>query len=250
MSAGFRLDGQSVAVLGASGGIGAASAIALANAGADVSLLGRNADALGVVVGEINAAGGRASQLMCDVTSKASIDQAFSGIARLNALVYSAGTNQPEPFLDVSEETFDRLFAVNVRGAFFAAQAALRRMRDSAMPGVIVLISSQMGHVGAPLRTVYCASKHAIEGLTKSLAVEAAALGVRVVSISPTFIRTEMTAAQLDNPDTGPGLLARIPQGRFGTPQEVASAVVYAASPAAAMMTGTSLMLDGGWTAQ
>ena len=123
-------------------------------------------------------------------------------------------------------------------------------MRDSRVPGVIVLISSQMGHVGAPLRTVYCATKHAIEGLTKALAVEAAPFGVRVVSICPTFVRTDMTAAQLHDPEIGPELLARIPIGRFGTPQDVASAVLYAASPAASMMTGSSLMLDGGWTAQ
>lgn len=250
MTAGFRLDGQSVAVLGASRGIGAASALAVAEAGADVLLLGRHTEALEPVAEKIAATGGRACKLACDVTSKESIDQAFAKISRLDVLVNSAGINQPQPFLDVSEETFDRLFAVNVRGAFFAAQAALRKMGDPQVGGVIVLISSQMGHVGAPLRTVYCATKHAIEGLTKSLAVEAAPLGVRVVSISPTFVRTEMTAAQLDDPAVGPELRDRIPLGRFGTPEDVARAVVYAASPQAAMMTGSSLMLDGGWTAQ
>jgi NAD(P)-dependent dehydrogenase (short-subunit alcohol dehydrogenase family) len=250
MSASFRLDGKTIAVLGAGGGIGAASALALATAGAELLLLDRNTETLGRLAAEISAAGGSSSQMACDVTSAESIAQAFSAVDRLDVLVNSAGINQPQPFLDVTAETFDRIFAVNVRGAFFIAQAALRKMSDPQVPGVIVFISSQMGHVGAPLRTVYCASKHAIEGLTKALAIEAAPLGVRVVSIAPTFVRTEMTAAQLDDPETGPELLARIPQGRFGTAEEVASAVVFATSPAAAMMTGTSLMLDGGWTAQ
>jgi NAD(P)-dependent dehydrogenase (short-subunit alcohol dehydrogenase family) len=246
----FRLDGRTVAVLGASRGIGAATAVALAEAGADVVLMGRDSDRLARVADDIAGDGCRASVVHCDVTSKASIDEAFASIDKLDVLVNSAGVNQPESFLEVTEDTFDQLFAINVRGAFFAAQAAVGKMKVSNVRGVIVLISSQMGHVGAPLRTVYCASKHAIEGLTKALAVEAAPLGVRVVSICPTFIRTEMTAAQLDDPDIGPGLLARIPYGRFGTPQDVASAVLYAASPAASMMTGSSLMLDGGWTAQ
>jgi NAD(P)-dependent dehydrogenase (short-subunit alcohol dehydrogenase family) len=250
MSDHFRLDGQSAVVLGASGGIGAASAVALADAGAEVLLLGRSTETLATVSQTIVERGGHATYALCDVTSKASIDEALGAIDRLDVLVNSAGANHPQPFLDVSEETFDRLFAINVRGAFFAAQAALRKMRDAHVPGVIVLISSQMGHVGAPLRTVYCATKHAIEGLTKALAIEAAPLGVRVVSISPTFVRTDMTAGQLEDPEIGPGFLDRIPLRRFGTPQDVASAVVYAASPAAAMMTGSSLMLDGGWTAQ
>jgi NAD(P)-dependent dehydrogenase (short-subunit alcohol dehydrogenase family) len=152
--------------------------------------------------------------------------------------------------MDVCEETFDRLVAVNVRGAFFVAQAAVHKMHRAGRGGAIVMISSQMGHVGARLRTVYCATKHAVEGLVKALAVECAPMGVRVVSIAPTFVRTDMTAAQLDDPQIGPQLLGQIPQGRFGTPDEVASAVVYAASPAAGMMTGSSLMLDGGWTAR
>lgn len=246
----FRLDGHTAAVLGASRGIGAAIAVALAEAGCEVHLLGRDAERLARVTQAITGDGGSASYITCDVTSKASIDGAFTSIQKLDVLVNSAGVNQPEEFLDVTEETFDRLFAINVRGAFFAAQAAARKMKDSHVPGVIVLISSQMGHVGAPLRTVYCASKHAIEGLTKALAVEAAPFGVRVVSICPTFVRTDMTAAQLNDPKIGPELLSHIPYGRFGTPQDVASAVLYAASPAASMMTGSSLMLDGGWTAQ
>jgi NAD(P)-dependent dehydrogenase (short-subunit alcohol dehydrogenase family) len=246
----FRLDGKTVVVLGASRGIGAASAIACAEAGAEVVLLGRSWDDLARVGELIERAGGQSAIGPCDITSVASIQKAFTSIGKIDVLVNSAGINAPEPFLTVHEDTFDRLFAVNVRGAFFCAQVALRKMREARAGGTIVMISSQMGHVGAPMRTVYCATKHAIEGFTKALAVEAASLGVRVVSIAPTFVRTEMTATQLDDPDIGPRLLEQIPQGRFGTPEDVAHAVVYAASPAAAMMTGSSLMLDGGWTAR
>jgi len=246
----FRLDGKTVVVLGASRGIGAASALACAAAGAEVVLLGRSWDDLASVAGLIEQGGGSAAIGACDITSSASIDKAFAAIDNLDVLVNSVGTNAPESFLTVREETFDRLFAVNVRGAFFCAQAAVRKMREARAHGTIVMISSQMGHVGAPLRTVYCATKHAVEGFTKALAVEAAPLGIRVVSIAPTFVRTDMTATQLDDPDIGPQLLEQIPLARFGTPEDVANAVVYAASPAAGMMTGSSLMLDGGWTAK
>jgi NAD(P)-dependent dehydrogenase (short-subunit alcohol dehydrogenase family) len=126
----------------------------------------------------------------------------------------------------------------------------VRKMVEAGEGGTVIAITSQMGHVGAANRTVYCATKHALEGLTKALAVELAPLGIRAVSIAPTFIRTDMTAAQLDHPEVGPKLLAEIPQGRFGSVEDVASAVVYAASPAAELMTGTSLVLDGGWTAK
>jgi NAD(P)-dependent dehydrogenase (short-subunit alcohol dehydrogenase family) len=245
-----RLDGKTVVVLGASRGIGAATAIACADAGGEVVLLGRSWDDLARVAEVIDAAGGRAAIGSCDITSTTSINKAFGAVDKVDVLVNSAGVNTPEPFLTVREETFDRLFAVNIRGAFFCAQTAMRKMREARAGGTIVMISSQMGHVGAPLRTVYCASKHAMEGFTKALAVEAAPFGIRVVSIAPTFVRTEMTADQLDEPRIGAELLRQIPLGRFGTPEDVATAVVYAASPAGAMMTGSSLKLDGGWTAQ
>jgi NAD(P)-dependent dehydrogenase (short-subunit alcohol dehydrogenase family) len=249
--ANFGLDGRVVVVTGASRGIGAASAIACARAGARrVVLLGRDRDALERVAAGIATAGGCADVAPCDVTSTDSIDRAFADLERVDVLVNSAGANRPEPFEDVEPATFDRLFAVNVRGAFFAAQAAVARMRATRSGGTIITISSQMGHVGAVHRTVYCAAKHAIEGLTKALAVELAPSGIRAVSIAPTFVRTDMTATQLDDPDLGPRLLAQIPLGRFGSAEDVAGAVVYAASPAAALMTGSSLLLDGGWTAR
>jgi len=247
----FRLDGKAVVVVGASRGIGAGCAVACAGAGAErVVLLGRSENDLAAVADRVAAAGARAQVAVCDVTSTAAIESAFEAIDRVDVLVAAAGANQPEEFTAVRPETFDRLFALNLRGAFFAAQAAAQKMIATGQGGVIIMISSQMGHVGAPQRSVYCATKHAVEGLSKALAVELAPAGVRVLTVAPTFVRTAMTEAQLDDPEVGPELLEGIPLGRFGDLGDVAAAVVYAASPAAAMVTGTSLLVDGGWTAR
>lgn len=246
-----RLDGKAVVVAGASRGIGAASAVACAQAGArTVALLGRSKEGLERVAEAVAGAGATPLVRVCDVASTDSIRDAFARIERCEILVNSAGVNRPQPFIEVEEATFDELFSVNVRGAYFLAQAAARRMRGHDHGGAIVTVSSQMGHVGAPLRSVYCATKHAVEGMTKALAVELAPCGIRVVTIAPTFVRTDFTRAQLDDPEIGAELLAQIPRGSFGTVEEVASAVVFAASPAASLMTGTSVLLDGGWTAR
>lgn len=247
----FRLDGQAVVVAGASRGIGAASAIACARAGADsVTLLGRSERDLRDVAERVAEQGATPLVRRCDVTSPSAIREVLGGLDDVDVLVNSVGINRPARLSMVDEELFDELFAVNVRGAFFLAKAAACAMRRRDHGGTIITISSQMGHVGAERRVVYCATKHAVEGMTKALAVELAPVGIRVLSIAPTFVRTDMTAAQLDDPEIGPQLLAQIPQGRFGTVEDVASAVVYAASPAASLMTGSSLMLDGGWTAR
>jgi NAD(P)-dependent dehydrogenase (short-subunit alcohol dehydrogenase family) len=238
-------------ITGASRGIGAAIAVACARAGAaSVALVARTVDELSAVGQEIEAEGVESLVQPCDVTDIVQLRGIVESLEALDVLVNCAGANQPKPFIDVTEKTFDRLLELNVKATFFASQAAARRMIADGRDGVIINISSQMGHVGAVNRAVYCATKHAVEGLTKALAVELAAHRIRVVSIAPTFVRTAMTAAQLDDPPIRDRLLAQIPLGRFAHPDEVASAVVFAASDRAALMTGTSLVVDGGWIAK
>jgi NAD(P)-dependent dehydrogenase (short-subunit alcohol dehydrogenase family) len=243
--------GKHVVITGASGGIGGACALACARAGAEqVALIARSEPRLRELANRLHSTGARAHVRPCDITDTAALKHTIRTCGPADVLVNCAGANQPERFTDVSTETFDRLVGLNVRAAFFASQAAARSMIDHERPGVIVNVSSQMGHVGAPLRSVYCATKHALEGLTKALAVELAPHRIRVVSVAPTFVRTAMTAAQLDDPKLGPELLAKIPLGRFAEAEQVAEVVVFAASESAAMISGTSLLVDGGWTAQ
>ena len=245
----FRLDGKIALVTGAGRGIGRAVALALAAAGAELVLVSRSRSQLDEVAREIASAGGKARVVPCDVTDSAAVRDAFAGLARLNILVNNAGLNRPQPFLDVDEATLDLLLGLNVRAAFVVAQAAgLIMVRQN--EGVIINMSSQMGHVGSELnRTVYVMTKHALEGLTKAMAVELAPKGVRVVSIAPTFVQTPLTKPFFDDPETRKWILDRIPLGRAGTVEDVAQAVVFLASPAASLVTGSSLLVDGGWTA-
>jgi NAD(P)-dependent dehydrogenase (short-subunit alcohol dehydrogenase family) len=245
----FRLDGKRALVTGAGRGIGRATALALAAAGAELVLVSRTASELDAVAHEIASGGGKAEPLPLDVTRSHSVRDAFAGLGRLDILVNNAGVNRPQPFLEVDEPTLDLLLGLNVRAAFIVAQAVARLMVAEGS-GVIINVSSQMGHVGSERdRTVYVMTKHALEGLTKAMAVELAPRGVRVVSIAPTFIETPLSKPFLDDPDTRTWVLARIPLGRVGTVEEVASAIVFLASPAAALVTGSSLLVDGGWTA-
>jgi len=245
----FRLDGKIALVTGAGRGIGRAAARALAAAGAKLILVSRTASELDEVAREIASEGGEARPLLLDVTCADAVRDAFGGLDRLDVLVNNAGINRPQPFLEVDEPTLDLLLALNVRAAFIVAQAAARLMVGQ-RSGVIINVSSQMGHVGSELnRTVYVMTKHALEGLTKAMAVELAPKGVRVVSIAPTFIETPLSKPFLDDPEIRKWILDRIPLGRIGTVDEVASAVVFLASPAATLVTGSSLLVDGGWTA-
>ena len=245
----FRLDGKTALVTGAGRGIGRATALALASAGAELILVSRTPSELDQVAGEIARGGGKARVLPFDVTRSDAVRDAFAGLGRLDILVNNAGLNRPQPFLEVDEPTLDLLLGLNVRAAFLIAQAAARLMVANG-GGVIINMSSQMGHVGSDLnRTVYVMTKHAIEGLTKAMAVELAPKGVRVVSIAPTFVTTPLTKPFFDDPVFRKWVLDRIPLGRLGTVGEVAQAVVFLASPAAALVTGSSLLLDGGWTA-
>jgi NAD(P)-dependent dehydrogenase (short-subunit alcohol dehydrogenase family) len=250
----FRLDGRTALVTGAGRGIGRACAIALAQAGAQVWLAARTRDEIEQAAAEIRAAGGTAHAVSCDVLKTDELRNTVAAIPVLDVLVNNAGSNLPEPFVEVSEEHLDRLLALNVRAAFLAAQAAARKMLEApdrkARGGAILNMSSQMGHVGAVNRSVYCLTKHALEGLTKAMALELAAHHIRVVSIAPTFIVTPLTTPMMARPDFAQWVRERIPAGRVGQPEEVAAAVVFAASPAASFMTGSSLLVDGGWTAQ
>jgi NAD(P)-dependent dehydrogenase (short-subunit alcohol dehydrogenase family) len=245
----FRLDGKVALVTGAGRGIGRAIALALADAGAEVVLNSRSPAELDAVAAKIEGKGGRARVRPFDVTDSAAARAAIAGLARLDILVNNAGVNRPQPFLEVDDATLDGMIALNLTAAFVIAQASARRMVEAGC-GVIVNVSSQMGHVGSERsRTVYVMTKHGLEGLTKAMAVELAPKGVRVVSIAPTFVLTPLSKPFLDDPDTRKWILDRIPLGRLGTVEEVAHAVVFLASPAAALVTGSSLLADGGWTA-
>jgi NAD(P)-dependent dehydrogenase (short-subunit alcohol dehydrogenase family) len=250
----FRLDGRTAVVTGAGAGIGAAIAGALAEAGAEVVLVSLHESELESVAAEIKAAGGRVQTRACDVTKTAAVRSLISELPKLDIVVNNAGTNIPEPFLDVTEEHLDFMSNLNVRAGFIVSQAAVRKMledparRDKG--GVVINISSQMGHIGSPNRTVYCMNKHAIEGLTKAMAVELASQGIRVNSVGPTFVDTPLVRKIVDTPEKQEFLVSRIPMGHMAKVQDIAAAVLYLASPAAAMVTGTCLLVDGGWTAQ
>jgi NAD(P)-dependent dehydrogenase (short-subunit alcohol dehydrogenase family) len=254
LAARFRLDGRIALVSGAGRGIGRSVALALAGAGAEVLLMARTRDEIEQAAAQIRESGGRARAVPCDVTDAAALAQAFAAIAGLDVLVNSAGTNIPEPFVDVTEAHLDTLVDLNVKAAFRVAQAAARKMLEAAdrkqRGGAIANITSQMGHVGAVNRTVYCMTKHAVEGLTKAMAIELAPHNIRVNAVAPTFIETPMTAPMFARPGFGEWVRERIPMGRVGQLDEVAAAVLFAVSPAASLMTGTSLVIDGGWTAQ
>ncbi|MBK1696140.1 SDR family NAD(P)-dependent oxidoreductase [Rhodovibrio salinarum] len=242
------LAGRWALVTGASQGLGRGCALALADEGANVALMARNREKLEVLAGEIRDRGVEARVLVRDVSE---IDAAAADIAdlpHLDVLVNNAGTNAPQSFLDVDPETFDRVANLNLRAAFFVAQAAARRMVEQGR-GSIVNMSSQAGHVGLKLRTVYCATKFAVEGMSKAMAVDLAGTGVRVNCVAPTFVRTEMTAAQLEQPEFRDYVDRNILLGRLAEVSEVAAAVVFLASDRAAMVTGTSLPVDGGWLA-
>jgi NAD(P)-dependent dehydrogenase (short-subunit alcohol dehydrogenase family) len=245
----FRLDGKLALVTGAGRGIGRAIALALGQAGAELLLNSRTPAELAAVAAEIEAQGGQARPLPFDVTDSKTARNAIAGLPRLDILINNAGVNRPQPFLEVDEAVLDQMIALNIKAAFIVAQAAARQMVEAGS-GVIVNMSSQMGHVGSErARTVYVMTKHAIEGLTKAMAVELAPRGVRVVSIAPTFVMTPLTKPFLDDPETRKWIVDRIPLGRTGTVEEVANAVLFLASPAASLVTGSSLLADGGWTA-
>ncbi len=238
------IEGHVALVTGAGRGLGRACALALSGAGARVIAVSRTAGELESLA---EAAPGPVETWVEDVLGDALLAR-IEALERLDVLVNNAGTNQPQPFIEVTDEVLDTMLNLNVRAAFRVARSAARVMMKCGS-GSIVNMSSQMGHVGSPGRAVYCMTKHGIEGLTKAMAVELGPHGIRVNTVSPTFIETPLTRPFLEDPKFAEFVMGMIAMKRLGTVDEVAAAVLYLASPASGIVTGTSLRVDGGWTA-
>ena len=243
----FSLHGRRALVTGAGRGLGAAIAAALAAAGAAVTLIARSAGEIEAVSAEIRGQGGLASAAVLDVSDVVNAAEWVAAVEPFDILVNNAGTNRPGPFVDATVEDYDHVFTLNVRASFFLAQAVAKRLIAAGRPGSIINVSSQMGHVGAANRTVYCATKHAMEGMTKAMAAELGAHGIRVNTVCPTFIETPLTRPFFEDAPFRSFVLGKIKLGRLGRPEDVMGAVVFLASDASALMTGSALMLDGGW---
>jgi len=246
----LRLDGRRALVTGGGRGIGVAAAAALAQAGAHVVVAARKREEIEAVAEAIIASGGSASALQLDVTDIEAAALAIEAEPRFDILVNNAGGNRPGPFIEATSDTYDWIMSVNVRAAFVLSQAVARRWIREDAKGSILMMSSQMGHVGAANRTIYCASKHAIEGLTKAMAVELGPRGIRVNSICPTFIETALTRPFFENAEFKADVLKKIKLGRLGEVEDLMGAIVFLSSDAAALVTGASLKVDGGWTAE
>ncbi|MFE9127244.1 SDR family NAD(P)-dependent oxidoreductase [Streptomyces sp. NPDC007148] len=244
------LDGITTLVTGAGRGLGRGIAAALAASGADVILVSRSSREIEEAAGQIRRRGGRGRAVTCDISDSDRFAAVLDETGPVDVLVNNAGTNIPQTFCEVDGATFDRILDLNLRAAYFATQAVVRQMIARGSGGSIINVSSQMGRVGAANRSVYCASKHALEGMTKALAVELGPRGIRVNAVAPTYVETPMTASFLADPEFRTDALQRIPLGRLGSVEDVAEAVVFLASPAASFITGTSLLIDGGYTAQ
>jgi len=243
----FRLDGKRAVVTGAGRGIGLAAAAALAEAGAQVTLVARSSAEIDEAASAIGN-GARAATL--DVSDLAAVAAFFAARDPFHILVNNAGTNRPKPMWDVSAADYDAVLGLNVKAAFFVAQACVRRMIAAGTQGSLIHMGSQMGHVGGPNRSLYCASKWALEGMNKSFALDLAAHGIRSNTIAPTFIETPLTQPMFADPAFKASVLSKIKLGRIGRVEDLMGAVLFLASDASALMTGTSLVVDGGWTAE
>jgi NAD(P)-dependent dehydrogenase (short-subunit alcohol dehydrogenase family) len=245
----LRLDGKRALVSGAGRGLGLAAAAALADAGAHVTLCARSREEIDAAAEAIRAEGGSAEALCLDVLDVEAVRATLGAREADDILVNNAGTNRPKPFTQVSVEDFDAVMNLNLRAAFFVAQAAAGRMIAAGKGGSIIHMSSQMGHVGGANRSIYCASKWGLEGLSKSMAVDLAPHNIRVNTIAPTFIETPMTKPFFENAAFRESVLSKIKLGRLGKVEDIMGAIVFLASDASALMTGSSLVVDGGWTA-
>ena len=241
----FRLDGKRAIVTGSGRGIGLAAAAALADAGAEVTLVARTAVEIDAAA---NAMGGSASVLnVSDLTAAKTF---FAERPAFNILVNNAGTNRPKPMIDVTEDDYDAVYNLNVKSAFFVAQACVRQMQKENISGSLIHIGSQMGHVGGPNRSLYCGSKWALEGMNKAFALDLAAYNIRSNTIAPTFIETPLIKPYFEDPVFKASVLSKIKLGRLGQVEDLMGAIVFLASDASALMTGTSMIVDGGWTAE
>lgn len=253
MQPNFSIQDNIAIVTGASKGIGYGLAKSLAAAGAKVAVTARSLDLLEHLVQEIEESGGFAKAYELDIRNVEQIRTVFGQVAedfgRLDILVNNAGLGEEMAAEDVTEAYWDEMIDVNLKGVFFSCQAAGRIMLKQGS-GKIVNVSSQVSVVGIPGGSVYCASKGGVNQLTKTLALEWSGRGVNINAVGPTFIYTPGTAERLETPEFRDGVLARIPAGRMGTIMDVAGAVIYLASPASDLVTGTLLLVDGGWTAQ
>jgi NAD(P)-dependent dehydrogenase (short-subunit alcohol dehydrogenase family) len=246
----FRLDGRRALVTGAGRGIGLAAAAALAEAGAEVTLAARSAAEIEDAAAAIRAEGGRAEALVLDVTDVPAVRAALALRPPFHVLVNNAGTNRPAPVTEVTPEDFDAVMSLNLRAAFFVAQAVARGLIAAGERGSIINVSSQMGHVGGQRRSVYCASKAAMEGMTKAMALDLAPHGIRVNTLCPTFIETPLTRPFFADEAFRSLVLSRIKLGRLGQVEDVMGAILFLAGEASALMTGAPLIVDGGWTAE
>lgn len=245
----FGLEDRRALVTGAGRGIGLAIAQDLAAAGANVVFCARSADQVDEAVEEARALGHSAEALVMDVTDTRAVGQQVASCEPFDILVNNAGTNRPMPLSEISEEDFDAVMGLNLRAVFFLTKAVTCRMIATGRAGSVINMSSQMGHTGAANRTIYCASKWALEGFSKSLAVELGPHGIRVNTVCPTFVETPMTKPFFKDPDFRSAVLSKIVLGRLGSVDDIVGAVRFLASDASSLMTGSAVMLDGGWTA-
>lgn len=245
----FGLTGKRALVTGASSGIGLAAAATLAEAGAELTMVARGAGRLVAACQAITATGARAQAIALDIADMGAVRAAIHAHGPFDILVNAAGTARHSPALDTTEEDFDAVAGVNIKAAYFVAQFVAQGLVKAGKPGSIIQISSQMGHVGGQDRAVYCATKHAVEGMTKSMAIEWGPHGIRVNTICPTFILTPLTQPTFDNPERRAWIEGKIKLGRVGQVEDIMGAVLYLASDASALVTGTALKVDGGWTA-